>query len=69
MIRLFDNFCNGSSNSSLPSKLKKGDLVFYEGSILYFEKEENDCFIFSDSKYGNKQVKIKQDKIRENGKY
>lgn len=69
MIRLFNNFYNNSNNSNLPFMLKKGDLVFYGGSILYFEKEENDCFIFSDSKYGNKQVKIKQDKIRENGKY
>lgn len=69
MIRLFNNFYNNDNNSNLPFVLKKGDLVFYGGSILYFEKEENDYFIFSDSKYGNKQVKIKQDKIRENGKY
>lgn len=68
MIRLCDNF-NTVGHNELPIKLKKGDLVFYKNSILYFNKyEENgELLNFTDPIKG--QTKLSIDKIMMYGKY
>ena len=53
----------------IPAKLKTGDLVFYEDTLLYFIKEKDNVFIFADPKLGGSERKITLLDLYKYGKY